>query len=263
MRICVLFSSTIALLMLKKERQAFIIHQVQLHNKVLCTDLCARMQVSDDTIRRDLQELSDKGQIIKVHGGALSRSFFSGQTTEELTYSFQQKQSIAQKAVSLIHNGMYVMTGGGTTIVEMAHALPGDLQATFISGSLPALMAYAQHPLCNVIVLGDKLSKTSKITVGPGAIAQIGNLHVDLCFLGINALDPVLGVTDNDWEVVQLKKAMIGAARKTVCLTISEKLHTAQPLKVCTANAIHTLITELDPDDEQLKPFRDAGIQVL
>lgn len=258
-----LFSRTIALLMLKKERQAFIIHQVELHNKVLCTDLCAKMQVSDDTVRRDLVELSEKGLIIKVHGGALSRSFFSGQTTRELTYSFQQKQSIASKAVSLISNGMYVLTSGGTTIVEMAHALPQNLQATFISGSIPALMAYAQHPLCDVIVLGDKLSKTSNITVGPGAIAQIGNLHVDLCFLGINALDPQVGVTDNDWEVVQLKKAMIGAARKTVCLTISEKLHTVQPLKVCAADAIHTLITELDPDDKMLKPFRDAGIQVL
>ena len=57
--------------MLKKERQAYILHQVNLHNKVLCADLSQHMRVSDDTIRRDLNELAHEGRLIKVHGGAL------------------------------------------------------------------------------------------------------------------------------------------------------------------------------------------------
>jgi DeoR/GlpR family transcriptional regulator of sugar metabolism len=60
--------------MLKRERQAYILHQVNLHNKVLCVNLCQDINVSDDTIRRDLGELADEGKIIKVHGGALSNS---------------------------------------------------------------------------------------------------------------------------------------------------------------------------------------------
>ena len=61
--------------MLKKERQAYILHQVNLHNKVLSSSLCNEIHVSEDTIRRDLQELADEGKVIKVHGGALSHSF--------------------------------------------------------------------------------------------------------------------------------------------------------------------------------------------
>ena len=61
--------------MLKKERQAYILHQVNLHNKVLSSSLCTEINVSEDTIRRDLQELSEEGKVIKVHGGALSHSF--------------------------------------------------------------------------------------------------------------------------------------------------------------------------------------------
>jgi hypothetical protein len=64
-----------ACFMLKKERQSFILRQVNLHNKVLSTDLSQEMNVSEDTIRRDLNELSEERKIIKVHGGALSKSF--------------------------------------------------------------------------------------------------------------------------------------------------------------------------------------------
>src|SRR4030095_15012882 len=113
--------------MLKRERQAYILHQVNLHNKVLSADLSEHINVSDDTIRRDLQELADAGKVIKVHGGALSPSFHSGHHNSREVYSYNQKKIIALKAASLIKDGMFILTGGGTTIIEMAKALPQDL----------------------------------------------------------------------------------------------------------------------------------------
>jgi len=98
--------------MLKKERQLYILHQVNLHNKVLCTDLSQSINVSDDTIRRDLQELADEGKIVKVYGGALSRSFQGGHSSQDI-YAYAQKRVIAQKAATLIKDGMFVLTGGG------------------------------------------------------------------------------------------------------------------------------------------------------
>jgi DeoR/GlpR family transcriptional regulator of sugar metabolism len=249
--------------MLKKERQAYILHQVNLHNKVLCTDLSNHINVSDDTIRRDLQELAEAGKIIKVHGGALSPSFHSGNHAAKEVYSYTQKRIIAQKAVSLIKDGMFVLTGGGTTIIEMAKALPAHLKATFISGSIPALYEYLNHPNIDVISIGDKISKNSKISVGMEAISRIRQLRVDLCFLGINAINLHNGVSDNDWEVVQIKKAMIEASQKLVCLTIAEKINSQQPLQVCDIQQIGTLITELTPDDPLLQPYKEAGIKVL
>ena len=94
--------------MLKKERQAYILHQVNLHNKVLSSSLCTEINVSEDTIRRDLQELADEGKVIKVHGGALSHSFNQVYFPTNGVYSQNQKKIIAQKAIALISNGMFV-----------------------------------------------------------------------------------------------------------------------------------------------------------
>jgi DeoR/GlpR family transcriptional regulator of sugar metabolism len=119
------------------------------------------------------------------------------------------------------------------------------------------------HPNIDVIVIGDKISKNSKITTGGDAINKIRQIRADLCFLGINAIDIHRGVTDNDWEVVQLKKCMIEAAQKTVCLTISEKINSFQPIHVCDVNEVDILITELNIDNELLLPYARAGMTVL
>lgn len=248
--------------MLKRERQAYILHQVNLHNKVLSASLSNEVEVSEDTIRRDLQELSETGKLIKVYGGALSPSYGSAAQATRV-YAKNAKQIIAQKAQRLIHKGMFVLTGGGTTILELAKALPHNLHATFISGSIPAISQYMQHPSIDIIVIGDKLSKSSKITTGADALLRIKNLRADLCFLGINAIDLQNGITDNDWDVVQLKQEMIASSQKTVCLTISEKINTLQPIHVCDVSKINTLITELEPDNDLLKPYIAAGITVL
>jgi len=249
--------------MLKIDRQAFILHQVNLHNKVLCTDLSRQMKVSDDTIRRDIQQLSDLGKIVKVHGGALSPSFHNTYTSSDDVYAYYQKKIIAQKAISIIKDGMFVLTTGGTTIIEMARALPPELHATFISGSIAALSEYSIHPNVEVIAIGDKISKDSKITVGLDAIERIKQLKVDLCFLGVSALNLESGVSDNDWEVVQIKKAMIEASKKLICLTISEKINSRQPFQICDINKIDTLITELSPGNPLLEPYKRAGINLL
>lgn len=249
--------------MLKKERQAYILHQVNLHNKVLSSTLSQEMKVSEDTIRRDLQELSEEGKLIKVHGGALSHSFNQVSYPTSDVYSQDNKRIVAQKAASMIKDGMFVITTGGTTIIEMAKALPPQLKATFISGSIPAVLEYIQHPSIDVIVLGDKVAKNSKITVGGEAINQVKKIRADLCFLGISAIDITDGITDCDWDVVQLKKAMIESSQKVVCLTIAEKLNTLQPIHISPIQNIDVLITELNPNDPKLKPFVDAGITVL
>lgn len=249
--------------MFKKERQANILRQVNLHNKVIIANLCSDMGVSEDTIRRDLQELADAGKIIKVHGGALSTAFSGLQFKPENVYSQSQKNSIALKAINLIKDHMYVVTSGGTTILEMVHNLPANLQATIITGSIPVINACVSYPGLNVIVIGDTLSKDSKITVGASAVNQIRELNADLCFLGTNAIDVEHGVTDNDRDVVQVKKAMVASASKVVCMTISEKLQTYQPMLVCGLNKIDYLITELEPGHPSLQPFVDAGITVL
>lgn len=249
--------------MLKKERQAYIVHQVNLHNKVLSASLSTDIKVSEDTIRRDLQELSETGKLIKVHGGALSHSFDKVAQQPTRVYAQHTKKIIAAKALQLIKDGMFILTGGGTTILEMAKLLPPGLSATFISGSIPAVVEYMNHPNIDIIVIGDKLSRNSKITLGADALSRIKSLKPDLCFLGINAIDMNHGITDSDWDVVQLKQTMINSSQKTVCLTISEKINTLQPIHICDVNKIDILITELSPEHPMLEPYVSAGIMVI
>lgn len=248
--------------MLKRERQTFILHQVNLHNKVLSVDLSQEMGVSEDTIRRDLNEMHHEEKLIKVHGGALSKSFHLSLEFTNV-YALDDKKAIAVKACKLVRNGMFVLTSGGTTIIELAKSLPPDLSATFITVSLPAAYEYIHHPNIDVIFIGDRISRNSQISIGAEAISKIKDIRADLCFLGTNALDIEHGLTDNDWDVVQIKKAMIESSEKVVSLAIAEKLNTRQRIKISDINEIDVLITELDPTHQNLAPYIKAGVQVI
>ena len=248
--------------MLKKERQAYILQQINIHNKVLSSDLSIQMTVSEDTIRRDLQELDEEGKLTKVHGGALSKSFhFTIQNNN--IYSLPEKKIIAHKAVKLIKDGMFVVLSGGTTIRELAKALPEELSATFITPSVPTALELLNHPNIEVIFIGNKLLKSAQMSVGAEAVTRLADIKADYCFLGTNSIDAKEGITDLEWEVIEVKKAMINCANKTVSLAISEKLNSVQRLKVCSLNSINTLITELHPENSLLADYKNAGLEIL
>lgn len=247
--------------MLKKERQEFILHQLNLHNKILCADLSNKMGVSDDTIRRDLQELAQEDKLIKVHGGALSKSFHTA-FDRKMVYNLEDKHIIAQKTAALVQSGMYILTSGGTSILEFAKSLDSNLNATFFTCSLNAAIEFAHHPSIEVVMIGDKVSKDSMLTTGASAVQTIESVQADLCILGINSIDTQFGLSENDWEVVQIKKAMIKASKKTICIGISEKLNSQQKIKVANLDEIDILITELDPNDPILLPFKHKGLTI-
>ena len=247
--------------MLKKERQEFILHQLNLHNKILCADLSNKMGVSDDTIRRDLQELAQEDKLIKVHGGALSKSFHTA-FDRKMVYNLEDKHIIAQKTAALVQSGMYILTSGGTSILEFAKSLDPNLNATFFTCSLNAAIEFAHHPSIEVVMIGDKVSKDSMLTTGASAVQTIESIQADLCILGINSLDTQFGLSENDWEVVQIKKAMIKASKKTICIGISEKLNSQQKIKVANLDEIDVLITELNPNDPSLLPFKHKGLTI-
>ena len=248
--------------MLKKERQAYILQQINIHNKVLSSDLSSQLNVSEDTIRRDLQELDEEGRLTKVHGGALSKSFhFTIQNND--IYSLAEKKIIARKAVQLIKDGMFIVLSGGTTIRELVKALPEELNATFITPSIPTALELLNHPNIEVIFIGNKLLKSAQMSVGAEAVMRLADIKADYCFLGTNSIDAVEGITDLEWEVIEIKKAMINCANKTVSLAISEKLNSVQRLKVCAINRVDTLITELLPNNDLLIPYKQANITIL
>ena len=127
--------------------------------------------------------LPDEGKVIKVHGGALSKSFHLSLKSPNV-YSLDEKKTIAQQASPLIKDGMFVLTTGGTTIIELAKALPPSYLPLSLQCSLPVAYEYIHHPNIEVIFIGDKISKSAQISVGGEAISKIRQIKADLCFLG-------------------------------------------------------------------------------
>ncbi len=247
---------------LKKERHDFIMRQINLHNRVLSADLVDLLKVSEDTIRRDLQEMSEDNLLYKVHGGALSISYHS--TFDDSTvYAKEAKINIAKKTIPLIKDGMLVLTGGGTTILELVKQLPENLSATFFTISPLVAVELAKYPKIEVILIGGLFSKNSQITYGGHVISQLAEIKADLCLLGTSAIHPANGLTDTDWEINQLKKTMLSSSKNSAILCISEKFDTALRLKVAALESISYLITELDLDDAKLEPYRLGNLQVL
>ncbi len=249
----------------KKQRHQVILNEVHIHNRILLTDLAGILKVSMDTVRRDVKELDDLKKLKKVHGGAVSNGFniYSDRNME--IYELGSKSIIAQKGISLLNKGDVVLISGGSTNLELAKLLPHNLDLTIFTSSLPMAIELLNNVSENdkVIFIGGKLSRRSQLATGGSTINILSEIKADICFLGTGYLDLVDGVTAIDWEIAQLKKAMINASKRLVSLTISEKLNTINRYKICDINALDTLVTELDPNSKILDQYREKGIKLL
>ena len=243
--------------MLKEERHKIIMKEINLHNKVLSVDLSSLLNVSEDTIRRDLKELSDENRIIRVHGGAISKSLVRPFIADNNIYAHEEKKIIASKALSLIQNNMTILFEGGTTILELANQLPKNLNLNIFTVSPQVAITLSDYENINVYTIGGKLKKNANIHTGASVINEISGIKYDICFMGVNAISVDNGFTDIDWDTVQVNKAMAKASKQTVLLAISEKLNISKRFKVADLTDIAYLITELAPNDSQLSLYRE------
>jgi len=249
--------------MLKEERQQTILTQVELHNRILLTDIAEKLDVSIDTVRRDVKELDQESKLRKVHGGAISLGFTTNSARNNNIYAIGEKITIAEKAVTLLKNGAVIFIDGGTTCLELARIIPSDIQLTCFTLSLPVAMELNNKPNVNVIFIGGKISKEAQIAIGASATIFLSEIRVDYSFIGTGYVDASFGLREFDWDIVQVKKAIIKASKKTVLLCISEKLNSQHRYKTCDIQAIDTMITELDADNDQLRLFRKHDIRII
>ncbi|OLT60120.1 DeoR/GlpR family DNA-binding transcription regulator [Moorena bouillonii] len=249
----------------KKKRHHIILNEVHIHNRVLLTDLASMLNVSVDTVRRDVKELHSLKKLRKVHGGAIANGFNVYSDRSREIYELGSKSTIAQKGISLLKRGDVVLISGGSTNIELIKLLPKNLELTFFTPSLNMAIELINNTpeQYEVYLIGGKLSRKSQLATGGSSINILSDLTADICFLGTGYIDINQGVTEVDWEIAQMKKAMIRASKKTVSLAISEKLNTSNRYKICEINSIDTLVTELDPNSEILEEYRKANIHII
>ena len=240
----------------KEERKNHILKEINLHTRVSFETLSAKLGVSEDTVRRDINELDADSLLIKVKGGAMTKGYHYSSSNQ--TYAGESKQIIAQKTLGLLRDGMVLLIGGGTTIREFIRLIPNDLNLTIFTVTVLSAVELLDKPNVKIIMIGGSISSYSQMCVSGDVYNQLANIKVDLLILGTNALDIEGGFSDSDWETVQVKKAMIQASEKTAILTISEKLDTVLKMKIANLSEVDYVVTEVDPSDEKLQSYKKA-----
>ncbi|MDN5201293.1 DeoR/GlpR family DNA-binding transcription regulator [Fulvivirgaceae bacterium BMA10] len=249
--------------MLKQERHEYILEEIRTYNRVRSSELSTQLKVSEDTIRRDLKELSDSGRIKKVHGGAMSSSYIPFSHKDREIYAHEEKVTIVRKAISLIKDDHVVLMDGGTTNLELARLLPTELKATVFTNSLPIAVQLAEHPNIEIVFIGGKVLKNAQVTIGLDVIDVLKRVQADLCIIGTRSININVGITEIDREEAQVKQALMNASNNVISLVISEKLDTTQPYHVEQISKVNTIVTELDPSHPRLIPYTNLGIRAL
>lgn len=249
--------------MLKEERQQRILELLGRTGKIVARELSELWQISEDTIRRDLNEMAALNLLHRVHGGALPKS------PTEVSYRFREgeasdaKTAIAATCVGLLQQDQVILIDSGTTALKVAEALPLDFRATVITNSIPVLEALSAHTRIEVIGLGGRLFKVGRCLLGAEAIDGISRIHADVCVLGLNGIHPEVGLGVLDYETVALKTAMLNHARQVIAVAASEKLGTVASFIFGQITSLTHLVTDTGVSEETLKPYREAGILAL
>jgi DeoR/GlpR family transcriptional regulator of sugar metabolism len=245
---------------LADERRADILRRLEAEGRVLAADLVQELEVSRDTIRRDLEELAAAGLLVRVHGGALPPAVGGQPYHVRREQAPEAKEAIARAVVRMLRPGSVVFLDAGTTALTVARALPPELEATIVTNSPPTATVLADHPRAEVFFLGGRLAKGAIATVGTMTLEAIGEINADVCVLGVCSLHPELGISVTDLEEAHVKRAMIGRSAEVVAALAAEKLGSLGPYVVGPIEELTAIVT--DASREALEPYRAAGVAI-
>ena len=226
-----------------KERQAWILAELHRHGRVEVGALAEALEVSEDTVRRDLRSLAAEGHLQKTHGGAVVLDPAHMSRAARADVAAEAKRSIAAAAAPLVQPGQTLMLDAGSTVLALAHAL-SVRPLTVVTNCLDVALVFDADPDVTLHLSGGEWNRRSRYLTGPVAVAAVGRYRADWTFLGACALHPEVGATSVDARDAELKVAMAAAALRVVVLADSTKHATVAPHLVCPPEAIDVLVTD-------------------
>jgi DeoR family transcriptional regulator, aga operon transcriptional repressor len=221
--------------------------------------------VSEMTLRRDLESLDQARLIVRVHGGARSVDAIVGM--EDLFFNRSRrnvdgKKRIAQKAVRLLVPNTSLFIDSGSTVTEFARMLPDDQFLIVTSGLTCALeLARLSRPM--VHVLGGRLNNNSLSVNGHESVARIEDLHFDMAFFGVTGFSTAQGFTTGVTEEYELKSAVRRKARKVILLMDSTKIGVESTFTFARPEEVDVIVSDDKLDPAAADEFRRSGIEVL
>lgn len=246
-----------------EQRQKKIRELLNSNGRVVCTVLAREMNVSEHTIRRDLNELAQEGICKRVHGGAVSMLEESG-TFEQRTAQYQsEKVKIAHTCASLIKPGGCIFIDSGSTNLEIARCIPDDVSVTVITHSPAIAIELMKKPHCEVILIGGKLNTQIGASVGSSAIYQISQIYFDQCFIGGCALDPQIGITIFDFEEAAFKKVLIEQSNQIIMGVTADKLPGVARYVIADCEQLSVLVIDKPMAADLNQLFDEKPMRIL
>jgi DeoR/GlpR family transcriptional regulator of sugar metabolism len=248
--------------MVKEERLQLILEQLTKGNKVQLSDMSRLLNVSEDTVRRDIKELDVQGLLKAVRGGAITTSTIPQHYRDREKYDVSQKLHIAEKAIPFLKDGQTIFMDGGTSVLAVAQMLPRDLKIQVVTNSFPVADVLEDHPTAEVIFAGGRLYKTAFTTIGQQTIDTIRNVRANIYFFGVSSIHTI-GLTARSYEDSLVKRSMVENSQQIIALSTLEKIDTAESFFICPITKVDVLITEANSEDEKLRPYRELGLKVV
>ena len=252
--------------LLVEERRRHIRELVAERGRITVAELVTMFDISQVTVRSDLNALADIGAVVRTRGGALAQ-----RADEDLPIGVKQtlrraeKMRIAEAAVQLIGEGQTIVLDSGTTTAEIAKQIRGlKLQSiNVITNALNIAVLLAGAPHVTLIMLGGVLRPSSYSLGGPQAEAALQGLHADILFLGFDGLDPEIGVMTPHLLEARLNSRMLEIARSVVAVGDSSKLGRRSLSVIAKIEQVDRIITDAGAAPETVEALRARGAQVV
>ncbi len=218
--------------LLTSQRKALLLARLKADGRIVARTFALELNVSEDTIRRDLRELASEGLLTRVHGGALPASPTHVPLQERRSIATGDKDRLGRAGAALIEDGQTVILDGGTTHLALIRHLRPDLRATFVTHSPTIAAALEPFTALEVILIGGRLFRHSMVAVGAMTQEGFARISADLCFLGVTGLHPETGLTTGDFEEAQIKRGMVARAAETIVLATTDKIGVSSPFQI-------------------------------
>ncbi|MBQ1962161.1 MAG: DeoR/GlpR transcriptional regulator [Clostridia bacterium] len=251
--------------MLAIERRNAILAKLSLEGKVVVSDLAKEFDVTEETIRRDLEKLDKDGLARKTYGGAVKNENFNIDLPFHVRKqtNVESKRQIAAQISEMIHDGDYVMLDSSTTALNVIKNILDRKKITLITNSIEILIELCNKPDWMVVSTGGVLKEGGLSLVGYQAERMVSGFHVDIAICSCKGLDGEMGVTDSNERDSEIKKAFFKAANKKVLAVDSSKFDRSSFVKVCSIKEVDTIVTDTDPGERWREKLKDAGVELI
>ena len=241
------------------ERLELIRSRLDVEGRVRVMDLAGELDVSEMTIRRDLDLLVDEGVAHRVRGGAVAVG--PQQFAARAEQHSRAKGRIADKLLTLVGEGGAIGIDASSTLQRLAARLGPSRNLTVLTNGLDTFRALQEHPGVTALLTGGALDESTGSLVGPLATRTANDVMLRRMFVSASALDPQLGSSESTLLDAEVKLALANAAAEVVLAVDSSKLGHRAPARCFGLDRLDVLVTELDPRDARLDPYRD-GVDV-